>query len=155
MSFPGLGISGISEAEVIADVTGSNTQLGNALSGNTPSYFPSPSLDSSGISPLPSIPGINQQPVAGTSSNSSGGLLGDLFGGSLNPNSILSGAAQTIQGSGGNQPGAWSWTDIPRIATTAVGFIILIAGIFSLTKGNPLAIVEHASGPAALGSTEK
>lgn len=41
-------------------------------------------------------------------------------------------------------------TDVPRVVTTVLGIILIIAGIFALTKTNPIEIVSKAASVAAV-----
>ncbi len=71
------------------------------------------------------------------------GAVNNALGSTGNPKSVLSGGLSAT-GS------ALSFiTDIPRVATTLLGLILIIAGIFALTKGPVVNIVSSAVREAA------
>lgn len=65
-----------------------------------------------------------------------------------NIGSVIKGAGDVAKGLSGAASGASSAikfiTDIPRVATTLLGLILVIAGIFALTRGPTVNIVTRA-----------
>lgn len=137
----------LSEQDILNDVTGSNASLGAKLSG-------------SGLPALPKLDittyGTNAQGVPQSSgSNWFDNLLG--LDATANPGdgSVLSflglnpitNAQQTPDQQG--QPSSFGaalsfLTDLPRVAVTAVGLILIIAGIFALVQ-KPISVVINTA----------
>lgn len=73
---------------------------------------------------------VNQIPVIGP--------LNKMLGSTADPNSPVSGGA-------GAATGALAFiTDVPRVATTVLGFILIIAGIFALSRGPVVQVVSSS-----------
>jgi len=117
---------------------GLNLDALHGLSGNTAgSGLPSlPDTSSSFPSISGALSGIigwvdKNVPVLGAADSAVG----------LNPNTPGSGLAGTAKAIGS---GLSFITDIPRVATTLLGLILIIAGIFALSKGPAIQIVGGA-----------
>lgn len=111
-----------------------------------------------GLPQLPALPGI-----AGQSANASGipfslGSAGDaLLQGILHPWDTFTGNTAQMnedlkKGAGpvSSLTSAFDFiTDIPRVATTLLGLILIIAGIFALSRGPVINIAANAIKTAA------
>lgn len=82
--------------------------------------------------------------IGGAIDNATNTLMSPFLGKIGEP---LGGAAKVVSDVAGNSDKAMKFiTDIPRVATTLLGLILIIAGIFALAKGPAVQIMGAAKG---------
>lgn len=138
-----------SEQDLLNMVTGSNASLGAALAGSnvydtSPTAFPSLDITTYGTD----ANGVPQSAASSSGFWSSLGNFKGLTGNGASINDLLGGigsAATSVSNAASAGSAAIAFiTDIPRVATTVLGLILIIAGIFALSKGPAVNIVTTA-----------
>lgn len=127
------------------------SQAGININTNTVTAAPLDVIN--GLPALPAIPAISGQASGGVSLGSAADAI---LQGILHPLDTLSGKnagttpPPTVSGIGSGVGSALGFiTDIPRVATSVLGLILIIAGIFALSRGPAINIVSSAIKTAA------